>query len=88
MSPEKEESKKTQAPIIKHLLVPEHRLISEDEKKALLAKYAITQVQLPKINIKDPAIKAIKTKQGDVIEITRKSTTAGESKYYRVVINE
>ena len=88
MNPEKEESKKIQAPILTHFLVPEHRLISEEEKQALLAKYAITSVQLPKINIKDPAIKAIKTKQGDVIEITRKSTTAGESKYYRVVISE
>jgi DNA-directed RNA polymerase subunit H len=41
---------------------------------------------LPRILETDPAIKEMSPKPGDVVKIVRKSETAGESVYYRVVI--
>ncbi|MBR9678008.1 MAG: DNA-directed RNA polymerase subunit H [Nanoarchaeota archaeon] len=67
-------------------IVPEHRILSEEEKKQLLEKYNITLFQLPRILPKDPIIKKIEGKLGDVVEIKRKSSTAKESNYYRVVM--
>jgi len=70
-----------------HILVPKHALLSEKEKKELLEKYNISEVELPKIFKNDAAIKELNTKVGDVIKITRKSQTAGEALFYRVVVN-
>ena len=73
--------------ISKHILVPEHSKISDKEKNDLLEKYHITLKELPKISKKDPAIAHLNVKEGDVIKIIRKSPTAGESIFYRGVIN-
>lgn len=70
----------------KHTLVPKHEIISESEKEELLKKYGITLRQLPRIFMNDPAIKHLNPKIGDVVRIRRKSTTAGEVEYYRVVV--
>lgn len=72
--------------IFKHKLVPKHRVISEEEKKDLFEKYHITERHLPRISVTDPAILVIGAKVRDVVEITRKSPVAGETKYYRVVV--
>lgn len=75
--------------IFAHILVPKHRLMSEEEVEALLKKYNCTLSDLPQILKNDPAIRNIEgVKQGDVIEITRNSKLAGVTKYYRVVVNE
>ncbi|MDD5417602.1 MAG: DNA-directed RNA polymerase subunit H [Candidatus Nanoarchaeia archaeon] len=84
--------------IFKHQLVPIHTILKEKEKAELLKKYNIKVYQLPKLSIKDPAIKQIKKNSkegdelpvnaGDVVEITRKSETAGKSVYYRVIVDE
>jgi len=42
--------------------------------------------KLPKIYNDDPAVKAIKAKEKDVIRIVKKSDTAGRSESYRFVI--
>ncbi|MEM2121457.1 MAG: DNA-directed RNA polymerase subunit H [Candidatus Woesearchaeota archaeon] len=73
---------------IKHVLVPEHIKLSEAEKKELLEKYKISLNELPRILKNDPAIAHLNVKEGDVIKIIRKSESAGESIYYRVVVNE
>ncbi len=73
--------------IKKHLLVPEHIKLNDKEKKELLEKYHISLKELPKISKKDPAIDHLNPKEGDVIKIIRKSPTAGESIFYRGVIN-
>lgn len=88
MSSEKEVEKKNQQTILTHVLVPEHRILNNEEKQELLNKFDIKLIQLPKISFKDPVVKIIKAKVGDVLEIKRKSSTAGESNYYRVVISE
>lgn len=72
--------------ILNHILVPKHEIVSEEEKEQLLKTYKITPEQLPKIRSKDPIVKLIGAKPGDIIKITRKSPTAGKSVYYRLVI--
>ncbi len=73
---------------LKHRFVPKHEILSEEEKKAVLERYNISLRQLPKILAKDVVIKAINAKVGDVIKITRKSPTAKQSVYYRVVVDD
>jgi DNA-directed RNA polymerase subunit H len=70
-----------------HVLVPEHIKLNSKEKKELLEKYHINLLELPKISMKDPALKNMDVNVGDVIKITRKSSTAGKSVFYRAVIN-
>jgi DNA-directed RNA polymerase subunit H len=68
-----------------HILVPEHKKLSKEEKKELLDRYNITTKELPKIMKEDAAIQHISVDVGDVIRIERKSPTAGKTAYYRVV---
>ena len=72
--------------ILKHELVPKHRILNEKEREELFKKYGINIKQLPRISGSDPVIKLINGQLGDVVEIVRKSPTAGETKYYRVVV--
>ncbi|NQU98624.1 DNA-directed RNA polymerase subunit H [Candidatus Woesearchaeota archaeon] len=71
-----------------HILVPVHLKLSDKDKKALMEKYNVDIKELPKISIKDPAISHLDAKERDVIKIIRKSSTAGETVFYRGVINE
>jgi DNA-directed RNA polymerase subunit H len=71
----------------KHELVPKHVKVGEKEKKTLLEKYQITPKELPKIIKGNPALHDLGAEIGDIIKIIRKSPTAGESVYYRVVTN-
>ncbi|MBT4824314.1 DNA-directed RNA polymerase subunit H [Candidatus Woesearchaeota archaeon] len=77
----------TKFDVTKHIFVPKHIIISDREKNQLFKTYSITLRELPKIYSNDPAIKHLKTKAGDVVKIVRKSPTAGETVYYRGVIN-
>jgi len=70
-----------------HVLIPKHEVVPTKEKQELLSKLNIKKKQLPKILAKDPMIKHIDAKVGDVIKITRKSLTSGESVYYRIVVD-
>ncbi|MEM1684397.1 MAG: DNA-directed RNA polymerase subunit H [Nanopusillaceae archaeon] len=74
--------------ITQHELVPRHEILSEEEKKQLLEKYKVKLEDLPRIRINDPAIAKLKPKPGDIIKIIRKDPIAGETAYYRVVIEE
>jgi DNA-directed RNA polymerase subunit H len=68
-------------------MVPEHVLLTPEECADVLKSFGITAPQLPKIHITDPAAKEIGAKVGDVIKIVRKSTTAKQSIFYRLVID-
>lgn len=70
-----------------HDLVPKHEILQAAEKKAMLDRYRVRADQLPKIRDTDPQVKALSAKVGDVLKIVRKSATAGEAVYYRVVVN-
>jgi len=72
--------------ILDHVLVPRHRVLSPEEKEALLKKYNIKPSQLPKMLNSDPVAIAIGAKPGDVVEIIRKSPVAGETLAYRMVV--
>jgi len=43
--------------VIKHEMVPEHFIMSDEEVQELLARYGIELKQLPKISVTDPACK-------------------------------
>lgn len=72
--------------ITKHDMVPKHELLGEKERDEVMKKFGITLRQLPRIVDSDPMVKILNAKIGDVVKITRKSETAGEAEYYRVVI--
>ncbi len=71
----------------KHILIPKHSKLSDAQKEKLLEKYNISLKELPRILKTDPAIISLGAKQGDIIKITRKSQTAGEAVFYRVVVD-
>ena len=69
-----------------HIYVPKHEIITKKEAEDVLEKYHCKATELPLIFATDPAIIGLGVKPGDMIKITRKSATAGESLYYRYVI--
>ena len=72
--------------ITNHGLVPEHVIISKDEVKELIEKYHCKVESLPLISNIDPMVKKLQAQPGDIIKITRPSSTAGISIYYRLVV--
>jgi DNA-directed RNA polymerase subunit H len=74
--------------IFDHEMVSKHEILPESSVAELLFKYRIQPYQLPWITVSDPAVRAIGAKPGDVLKITRKSITAGESVAYRYVVRD
>ncbi|MEN2974503.1 MAG: DNA-directed RNA polymerase subunit H [Candidatus Caldarchaeales archaeon] len=74
--------------ILEHELVPPHRVLTPEEARKILEKYGIQPQQLPYILASDPVVREIGARPGDIIEIRRKSPTAGEAVYYRLVVVE
>ncbi len=73
--------------ITRHELVPKHVIMSKEEVDALLNKYEIKLVKLPRISIDDPVIQMLGGKVNDVVRIVRKSETSVDtSDYYRFVV--
>lgn len=73
--------------ILKHILVPEHTIISEEEVKSVMKKYNITdKVQFPDISRFDPVARAICLRPGQICKIIRPSKTAITTEYYRMCI--
>jgi len=81
-------AKKLQFDVKSHVLVPKHSKLSQKDKKELFTRLNITIKELPKISVKDAAIKELGVEPGDVIKIERPSPTAGHAVYYRGVSNE
>ena len=73
--------------ITKHILVPKHIKINEEEKQDLLNKYNISLSDLPMILLSDSAIQNLKPEIGDIIKIERNSPTTVKSYFYRVVVH-
>jgi len=77
--------------VLQHKLVPEHRLLSNEEAQKVLAILRITKDQLPKIKKADPVIHVLEQihgpiPEGSIVKITRLSETAGVSEAYRLVV--
>jgi DNA-directed RNA polymerase subunit H len=69
-----------------HVLVPKHEILSADQKKDVLSKFNATEEQFPFLFSIDPVVREIGAKPGDMVKITRVSDTAGETTYYRFVV--
>ena len=69
-----------------HIYVPKHQIITKKEAEEVLEKYHSKPTDLTLIFANDPSIVELGVKPGDMIKITRKSATAGESFYYRYVV--
>ena len=69
-----------------HAYVPKHEIITKKEAEEVLQKFNCNATELPLIFVDDPAILGLGVKPGDMIKITRKSGTSGESLYYRYVV--
>ena len=69
-----------------HIDVPKHQIMTRNDAEEVLEKFHCKATDLPLIFGNDPAIVGLGVKPGDMIKITRKSATAGESFYYRYVV--
>ncbi len=74
--------------VFQHELVPQHILLKPEEAKDVLGQYHIKPFQLPYIKSSDPAARSVKAKPGDILKVVRRSQTAGESDFYRYVVEE
>ena len=79
--------KRLQFYILDHILVPPHRILTDEEAQQVKMKYNITgNTQLPEISRFDPVALAVCVKPGQICEIIRPSKTAIQSKYYRICV--
>ena len=79
-------SEKKIVKITNHIYQPKHEILPTDKAEEILKKYNAKPSQLPYIMITDKALEDLDVRPGDIIKITRKSPTAGESVYYRYVV--
>ena len=73
--------------ILDHDLVPEHKVLSDTQKKEVEKQFYVTDnKQFPEISRFDPVAQAIGLRPKELVEITRPSPTAITTKYYRLCI--
>ena len=79
-------TKKNPILVPEHVYVPKHEIMTKKEAQKVLEEFNCKPTELPLIFVTDPAILGLGVKPGDMIKIKRKSGTAGESIYYRYVV--
>jgi DNA-directed RNA polymerase subunit H len=72
--------------ILEHEMVPEHIIMNDEDAEKVLKKYNIRKEELPLIKTDDPVVKLIGAKQGQILKIIRKNSPAGETVYFRLVV--
>jgi len=69
---------------LEHNLVPQHILLTDEEKQKVFSKFSATAANFPRIDAADPALIGTEAKPGDLVLIKRKDAT-GSYDYYRLV---
>jgi DNA-directed RNA polymerase subunit H len=72
--------------ITDHIYQPKHEILPKNQAEDVLKKYNTKPSQLPYILQSDRGIEDLDPRPGDIIKITRRSPTSGESVYYRYVV--
>ncbi|MDO8627936.1 MAG: DNA-directed RNA polymerase subunit H [Candidatus Diapherotrites archaeon] len=73
--------------IQEHVSVPKHEVVPKTKVEQILQKYGIDSVdKVPGILPEDPVVEELNAVKGDLIRIVRKSPTASEAIYFRVVM--
>jgi DNA-directed RNA polymerase subunit H len=72
--------------ITDHVYQPKHEVLSKKQAEEVLKKFNTKPSQLPYILQSDRGIEDLEPRPGDIVKITRKSPTSGESVYYRYVV--
>lgn len=70
--------------ITKHKMMPKHRVLSPTEKMSFFKLSNLVDSQLPRITVNDPIARYYGMKRGDVVQIIKKSETAGMAVNYRI----
>ena len=77
--------KRLQFNILKHILVPKHTILTDDEKELFMKKYNILDnSQIPDISYFSPVSIVIGLRPNDVVKIERASRTSITSDFYRI----
>lgn len=72
---------------LKHILVPRHEKVPEEQEADLLKSLYATKAQLPLIRFhEDPVARMLGLVPKDIVKITRPSLTAGECILYRLCV--
>ena len=79
-------SKRNPVLVPDHVYIPKHEIMTKKEAEEVLEKFNCKPTELPLIFVNDPAIIGLGVKPGDMIKISRISGTAGQSIYYRYVV--
>ncbi len=72
--------------VMAHELVPKFEVISDAERRELLARYKMRITQLPRLLSKDPCARYLNLQRGAVVRITRRPADAEAYATYRVVV--
>jgi DNA-directed RNA polymerase subunit H (RpoH/RPB5) len=73
---------------IKHVLVPNHTRLTNQEKKEIFRKYNIERdSQLPQISRFDPIAKILLMRPGEICKIERFEKSSFNTDYYRICIS-
>ena len=72
--------------ITEHKLVPEHVVLTNQQKNELLARYRLKPSQLLWIQLQGPVARYFGLKHNQVVKIIRPSETAGRYVTYRICV--
>ncbi len=72
--------------IAEHDFVPKHEIMKPDEVSQVLAEHHCKISDFPRMFDTDPMCLKIGAKASNVVRICRKSPTAGQAYYYRLVV--